>query len=461
MRLWELKTGTCLTVFEGHQFGVSSVKFLKDGNHVISASKDGTLKLWNIQERRCEKTYLGHQDWVNALALHPSEKFLVSASGSRMSAIRTIREFTLRLWDISTGACMRTFQGHTKPINAVDFSKDGNMVISGGGDYSIRFWNVAACIKQTSAQFSIAVPISAEIASQQDQKFLSKTDQAQMAIEGNQFHEALDIIRSIRALPGYERDKEAQDLWHELHQHCSHKHVKGGWLEKTFVGHEKPVKTVAFSWDGKFVFSGSCDTIIREWNLQTGECVQQYLGNKRCVNAIAISPDDKQILTGGENQDSFLRLWDQSSWKRPKKTIGMHGKEVTAVVFSPDGRFVLSGSEDKTLVLRDVQSGQALRYFRGHKMGVTSVAFSPDGRTIISGSGSIASKIAKAPADYSVKLWDIVSGNCIRTFEGHSRYVRAVVFLPVGSQILSGSQDKTSADLGCKKRGMPQGVRRE
>jgi len=443
LRLWDLKTGTCLNVFEGHQFGVCAVKFLKDENHVISASKDGTLKLWNIQERCCERTYLGHHDWVNALALHPSEKLMVSASGSRMSAIRTEREFSLRLWNISTGACLRTFQGHSKPINTVDFSKDGSMVISGGSDYSIRFWNVEACIKQDPAPFSIAIPISAEIASQQNQEYSSKTDQAQKAIQLGQFQEALEIIRSIRSLPGYERDKEAQNLWHELHQYCPHQQIIGGWLEKTFEGHEKPVKAVAFSRDGRFAISGSQDTIVRKWNLHTGECVQQYLGNKRGVNAIAISPDDKQLLTGGENQDSFLRLWDQSTGRRPKSTVGMHGKEVTSVKFSPDGRFVLSGSEDKIIALRLVKSDRPLRYFRGHTMGVTSVAFSPDSRTIISGSGSIASKIAKAPADYSVKLWDIVSGSCIRSFEGHKKYVRVVAFLPDGSRILSGSQDKT------------------
>jgi len=443
LRLWDLKTGTCMHIFEGHQFGVSAVRFLKEGKQAISASKDGTLKLWNIKERSCEKTYTGHHDWVNDFSLHPCGKFMISASGSRSSASRTVREFTLRLWDIHSGECLRTFQGHTNPINAVDFSTDGRMVISGGSDYSVRLWNISDCIERDSAPFSIAIPISSEVASQQDQKFLSKTEQAHNALDAGHIQEALALIRVIRSMPGYERDEKAQRMWLELYQHCSHRRIKGGWLEKTFVGHDKPVKSVAFSQDGKFAFSGSQDKTVRLWNLHTGESEQQYSGNKRGVNAIAVSPDDQQLLTGGVSQDSFLRLWDRSSGKHPKRTIGMHGNEVTSVQFSPDGKFVLSGSEDKTVALRDVRTGQQLLRLRGHKMGVTSVAFSPDGRMITSGSGSILSKMAKAPADYSVKLWDIESGSCLRTFEGHRSYVRSVAFTPDGTCILSGSQDKT------------------
>ncbi len=56
----------------------------------------------------------------------------------------------------------------------------------------------------------------------------------------------------------------------------------------------------------------------------------------------------------------------------------------TSVAFSPDGKFVVSGAWGKTLKLWEVESGKCLRSFVGHEAGVTSVAFSPDGLQILS-----------------------------------------------------------------------------
>jgi WD40 repeat protein/uncharacterized protein YecT (DUF1311 family) len=104
-----------------------------------------------------------------------------------------------------------------------------------------------------------------------------------------------------------------------------------------------------------------------------------------------------------------------------------HSWDVTSVAFSPDGRYVLSGSLDNTLKLWNVATGEEIRTFKGHSISVESVAFSPDGRYALSGSG-----------DNTLKLWDVATGEEIRTFTGHTGPVESVAFSPDGRYALSG-----------------------
>ena len=65
----------------------------------------------------------------------------------------------------------------------------------------------------------------------------------------------------------------------------------------------------------------------------------------------------------------------------------------------------------------------------GHTGRVWCVAVSPDG-----------SKIASASADFTVKLWDIQTGDLLQTF-GHLGEVRTVAFSPDGKLLASGGDD--------------------
>lgn len=75
-------------------------------------------------------------------------------------------------------------------------------------------------------------------------------------------------------------------------------------------------------------------------------------------------------------------------------TLTVHTSDVTSVAFRPDGQTVASGSTDQTIKLWDVASGQEVRTLTGHTDVVTSVAFSPDGQTVASGSW-----------DGTIKIW--------------------------------------------------------
>jgi len=122
---------------------------------------------------------------------------------------------------------------------------------------------------------------------------------------------------------------------------------------------------------------------------------------------------------------------------QPIRVFTGHTYFVGSVAFSPNGRYVLAGSDDNTAKLWDIVTGECIRTFTPSSIGcspVFSVAFSPDGKCIITGGG----------ADYTAKLWDVTTGSYIRTFIGHRGQVTSVAFSSDGTKVLTGSHDGTA-----------------
>ena len=184
--------------------------------------------------------------------------------------------------------------------------------------------------------------------------------------------------------------------------------LQSGRLVREFKGHQEWIFSLAFSPDGRLAYSTSGgpdiwrngkDSAVRVWDVDTGRQIRKLEGHKGRVLSVAVSPDGRQVLTGG---DTSLILWDAQSGKILHRFSG-HSEQLSRVSFLPDGNRAVSSSYDKTIRLWDLKSGKELHRFVGHPREVTWFAISPDGRRILSSDFNA----------HELRIWNLDTGEQI------------------------------------------------
>jgi WD40 repeat protein len=357
-----------------HSHDVMSVAFSPDGARVLSGSKDGRMKLWHATTGALMRTFEGHSDIVYSVAFSPDGTRVVSGSDDE----------TMKLWDAATGRLLRTFEG--AKVVSVAFSPDGTRVVAGTDhEKGMMLWEV------TTGDLLHTFPVGAwSVAFSPD---------------------------GSRVLSG--DSEKTVKLWDAL----------SGQLLRTFEGNSKEVFSVAFSPDGQRVVSGGQDGTIRIWDTATGALLRTIKADPHLIHSVAFSPNGARLVSGGE--DWTLKLWDVATGALVRTFVG-HAWEVYSVAFSPDGERVLSGAWDRELKLWEVTTGKLLHSFAGFPALIRSVAFSPDGARVISASAETQGN--------TLKLWDAATGRLLRASESQKVAITSVAFSPDGTRIVSGNK---------------------
>lgn len=210
--------------------------------------------------------------------------------------------------------------------------------------------------------------------------------------------------------------------------------LETGQCRTTLKGHTDQVRSVAITPDGKRILSGSFDKSVRVWDAGSGREVAKLVGHTNGVWSVVALRDNARALSGGF--DKTLRLWELASGKCLKMIeCGTDwGDDVFGSAVNPAGTHALSGHRDGRVRLWNLETGQCLATLKGHSGLVYSVQITLDGRFAVSGSD-----------DKTVKLWDLEAGTCVGTLEGHQKVVQSVAISPDGTLIAStGFNDHTA-----------------
>jgi hypothetical protein len=87
----------------------------------------------DVEWDACRSVLEGHSRDVNAVVFSPDGQLIASASSDK----------TVRVWETATGQCRSVLEGHSEEVSAVVFSPDGQLVTSASSDSTVRVWETA------------------------------------------------------------------------------------------------------------------------------------------------------------------------------------------------------------------------------------------------------------------------------------------------------------------------------
>jgi WD40 repeat protein len=143
---------------------------------------------------------------------------------------------------------------------------------------------------------------------------------------------------------------------------------------------------------------------IQIWNPSKRKRIAKFDGHSAFDGAYNISlawtPDGKQLISGGNDRDPTIRIWDSSTWKRVGKPWKGHTRGVWMIALNPAGTLFASASGDHQVRLWRLSDQRNIAIFK-HTREVYCVTFSTDGKHILSGGqdGKISKWAVPLPED--------------------------------------------------------------
>ncbi|KAI9844122.1 MAG: protein with putative role during mitosis [Thelocarpon superellum] len=255
IKIWDWELGELERTIKGHTRAVIDLDFggPRGGTLLASCSSDLTIKLWDpSDDYKNIRTLPGHDHSVSAVRFIPSGAAGSPSSGNLL--VSASWDKSLRIWDVSTGYCLKTIRGHADWVRDVAPSFDGRWLLSAGNDQTARVWDASSGeARATFLGHEHVIECCA---------FAPASSYPHLATLAG-LKKAPPASSSAEFVATGSRDKSIK-LWDAR-----------GTLIKTLVGHDNWVRSLLFHPGGKYLLSVSDDKTIRCWDLtQEGKCVK-------------------------------------------------------------------------------------------------------------------------------------------------------------------------------------------
>ncbi len=482
IQLWNANNGERGVRLVGHTAKINALRFLPDGR-LISASMDQTIRVWNSSDGSLNGM-IETPSPINAVEMpfaappaegqSPTNSILVSGGSDKLLRTWTMPVAAPRKLDLNTNLMMHAVVsrdqqlvamagsddvvrvGHrdsnglfvplaewkvnSGPVKAMAFANNlpavpgdpsqtaapSQRLVTTANDGSISIWSLPN--HELIAKWQGALVAASAIASSSDgQQLATGFDNGALSLwrlkqeETKPWPEniggpvtvyALSPSRSLLAVAGVANGRPAIFV----------KNLDNDQMTHTLLGHDAPIRSLAFANDNNRIVSGGDDRTIRVWNLSNPQQPEQNKleGLSASVTAVAFSPDANQVLSG--TADNAVRLWNLAD-NMPLKDFVGHAGPILGAGFAGNEPFTISA--DRSVRFWNPADGNQTRTFND-QAGTKAYAISPDGQTL-----------ALAADDKNIRLLQFASGQLLQTLTGHSAEAQVLAFAADGKRLLS------------------------
>jgi WD40 repeat protein len=293
----------------GHEGSVLDMLLLRDGDTLVTASADQTVRFWDLNTQRLLKTLKYHTNVVKALTMTTDQEILISAGDDR----------TIQFWDMATGQPLVTLvDAHPLPINALEVSNNGTLLISADSGGNIYLWKLTDQSGRVNPKNLVEAGPESTLQADGTVNDLLLTGDDSYLISGGKsllVWTMADLLREPTALIGHEPltfvnrlDISEDNL--TLVSASSDKTVrlwnmKDRTPKAILRGHQGYVNDVRI--EGQHLWSSDQAQTISVWDLQQNTHVETIVGFNTDIWRFAVRPNRHIVTLGGT--EHVVGLW--------------------------------------------------------------------------------------------------------------------------------------------------------
>jgi WD40 repeat protein len=409
-----------------HDQPIKSLAYSPDGKLLASGSgfSADEIRLWNPATRELAGSLTGHRSWVCELQFSGDGQRLVSASADQ----------TIGIWDVPKRRLSLRLRGHLDEVYTLVFDEGRTNLISGCKDGTLARWDIDK-VRQRALRLDIPGWTRLPAWAAEGSGVAVLDQQGAVALWRPGDSEELSVIDGLgtnnvalatalgRGLLACATGKGPVRIWS----------LQSANLVTNLGGHVGGIDTflygrgLRFSKEEDFLLAFDGAGLVTLWD------ARNWTKHSACAetngaSCAALSPDGR-LLVFGSNKGR-LYWWDAVRGHRVAETTG-HRTAPVGLDFSPDGSTLASASVDGTVALWDTRTRRRTAYWKADLNGIQGVAFSRAGTQLVTALGG----------GRAARLWDLKTQRELVTLAAPGGLFPWVQFSPDGAALLCGSYD--------------------